>query len=288
MSLVINTNTDALTAYRNLSNTQNKLSDAVTQLSSGLRINKAADDAAGLAISQNLTSQVNGIGQAVRNAQDGINVVQTADGALSETQNILQRLNTLAVQSANATNDDNARADIQQEVNQDVTELNNIASGTKFNNIALLDGSFKSQTFQVGYQNDGTSKLNVTIDDMNATSLGLNSTGTGPDGKTSISGVDLTTQSGAQAAITTIATALQTVSTQRAKLGAIQNSLQHTINNLNVTQENLQASNSSIQDTDMAATMTSYTQANILSQAGTSMLKQANSEPNAILSLLQG
>jgi len=274
MSLVINTNTDALTAYRNLSTTQNKLSNAVTQLSSGLRINKAADDAAGLAISQNLTSQVNGIGQAVRNAQDGINVVQTADGALSETQNILQRLNTLAVQSANATNDQNARNDIQAEVTQDTTELDNIASGTKFNNVALLDGSF-SGTFQVGYQNDATSKLTVSIDNMDSNGLGL-------------SGMTLSSQSGAQSAIDTIASALQTVSTQRAKLGAIQNSLQHTINNLNVTQENLQASNSSIQDTDMAATMTSYTQANILSQAGTSMLKQANSEPNAILSLLQG
>ena len=275
MSLVINTNVDALTAYRNLSTTQNTLSNAVAQLSSGLRINKAADDAAGLAISQNLTAQVNGIGQAVRNAQDGINVVQTADGALTETQNILQRLNTLAVQSSNATYDSQSRSDIQDEVNQDLTELNNIASGTKFNNVALLDGSFSGQTFQVGYQNNATSQLTVSISGMDSASIG-------------VSAIDLSTQSGAQSAIDTISTALNTVSTQRAQLGAVQNSLQHTINNLNVTQENLQASNSSIMDTDMASTMTQYTQANILSQAGTAMLKQANSEPNAILSLLQG
>jgi flagellin len=278
MSLRINTNIDALTAYRNLSSTQNSQSTSIERLSSGLRINKAADDAAGLAISQGLTAQINGIGQAVRNAQDGINVVQTADGALTETHSILQRMRTLAVQAANDTNDTNSRGDIQKEVTALSSELDRIADKTTFNNIKLLDGSFSGKKIQVGY----ASGDNISVDiNSGTTGTGFSSSGLG------LSGVSLSSQSGADAAIGTIDTAIQNVSTARANLGALQNRFQHTINNLNVTQQNLQASNSAIQDTDMAQEMSNFTRTQILSQAGTSMLKQANQSTQGVLSLLQ-
>jgi flagellin len=282
MSLRINTNIDALTAYRNLQTTQTSMSTSIERLSSGLRINKAADDAAGLAISQGLTAQINGIGQATRNAQDGINVVQTADGALNETQSILQRMRTLAVQSANDSNDDNSRGDIQKEVTALQSELDRIATKTTFNNINLLDGSFSGKQFQIGYAANDTIQVDISSASgsgaagFKAADLGVGSTQ-----------IDLSTQSGAEASISALDTAIQTVSTARAGLGALQNRFQHTINNLSVTQENLQASNSSILDTDMASEMSNYTRTQILQQAGTSMLKQANSAAQGVLSLLQ-
>lgn len=279
MSVRINTNIDALTAYRNLTTTQASMSQSVERLSSGLRINKAADDAAGLAISQGLTSQINGLGQAQRNAQDGINVVQTADGALNETQAILQRMRTLAVQASNDSNDTNSRTDIQTEVTQLNSELDRISSTTSFNGVNLLDGTAGTagtMQFQVGAKGGGANEIavNLTSAKSDSTTLGVN-------------GVALGTQAGAQSAIATIDTAIQTVSTARATLGAYQNRFQHTINNLAVTQQNLQASNSAIQDTDMAAEMSNYTRTQILSQAGTSMLKQANQAAQSVLSLLQ-
>lgn len=273
MSLRINTNIDALTAYRNLNNTQSSQSTSIERLSSGLRINKAADDAAGLAISQGLTSQINGIGQAMRNAQDGINMVQTADGALTETQSILQRMRTLAVQSANDSNDSAARTDIQTEVNALNKELSRIADKTTFNNVNLLDGSKGTLTFHVGYASNDTITANFG-GNFEAGSLGTTA-------------VDVTTQTGAETAIDTIDAAIQSVSTARANFGALQNRLQHTINNLSVTQTNLQSSNSAITDTDMAAEMSNYTRTQILSSAGTSMLKQANSAAQNVLQLLQ-
>jgi flagellin len=279
MSLRINTNVDALTAYRNLNNTQNSMSTSIERLSSGLRINKAADDAAGLAISQGLTAQINGISQAQRNAQDGINVVQTADGALTETHSILQRMRTLAVQAANDSNDTDSRADIQKEVDALSDELDRIADKTTFNNVNLLDGSFSGKQFHVGYASGDT--IEVGISSTSADGSSFDSDGLG------LSGVSLTSQSGAEAAIDTIDTAIQSVSTARADLGALQNRFQHTINNLAVTQQNLQASNSAIQDTDMAQEMSNYTRTQILSQAGTSMLKQANQAAQSVLSLLQ-
>lgn len=272
MSLRINTNIDALTAYRNLSNTQSSQSTSIERLSSGLRINKAADDAAGLAISQGLVSQINGIGQAVRNAQDGINVVQTADGALTETHSILQRMRTLAVQSANDSNDSTSRADVQKEVTALNAELDRIAGKTTFNNVALLDGTFTAKQFHVGYAADDNIAVSITNND--STTLG-------------VSAVDLSSQTGAEAAITSIDDAIKTVSTTRADLGAVQNRFQHTINNLSVTQQNLQASNSAIQDTDMASEMSNYTRTQILQNAGTSMLKQANQSAQGVLQLLQ-
>ena len=278
MSLRINTNIDALTAYRNLNTTQSSMSTSIERLSSGLRINKAADDAAGLAISQGLTAQINGIGQAMRNAQDGINVVQTADGALTETHSILQRMRTLAVQSANDSNDTNSRADIQKEVTALSSELDRIAGKTTFNNVNLLDGTFSGKKIQVGY----ASGDNISVDiNSGTTGTGFSASGLG------LSAVSLTSQSGADAAIGTLDTAIQKVSTARADLGALQNRFQHTINNLAVTQQNLQASNSAIQDTDMASEMSNYTRTQILSQAGTSMLKQANQAAQSVLSLLQ-
>jgi flagellin len=286
MSLRINTNIDALTAYRNLTNTQNSMSTSVERLSSGLRINKAADDAAGLAISQGLTAQINGIGQAVRNAQDGINVVQTADGALTEVHSILQRVRTLAVQAANDSNSSEARGNILTEVKQLGTELDRIGNTTKFNGRTLLDGATSNDLkFQVG--SDGGSDNQIEVDlSKNGTILGS----TAVDSTLISSVTSLTSASSADnwnGVLDGLTTKINDVSTVRANLGAIQNRLQHTINNLSVTQENLQASNSSIVDTDMAQEMSNYTRTQILSQAGTSMLKQANSAAQSVLSLLQ-
>ncbi|WGL51901.1 flagellin [Nocardioides sp. BP30] len=280
MSLRINTNVDALTAYRNLSSTQNSMSSSIERLSSGLRINKAADDAAGLAISQGLTAQINGIGQAVRNAQDGINVVQTADGALTEVQSILQRARTLVVQGANDSNDSVAKAAITTELKQLSSELDRISNTTEFNGKKLLDGNADLH-FQVGANSESANAGNQ-IEVSISTKLG----GTdllGSAGSLTSSAASKTWSD----ALDDLDTALQSVSTLRANLGALQNRFQHTINNLSVTQTNLQASNSSIQDTDMAAEMSNYTRTQILSQAGTSMLKQANSAAQSVLSLLQ-
>lgn len=286
MSLRINTNIDALTAYRNLSSTQSSMATSVERLSSGLRINKAADDAAGLAISQGLTAQIKGTGQAIRNAQDGINVVQTADGALTEVQSILQRVRTLVVQGANDSNDSKARTNISTEITQLSSELDRISTTTEFNGTKLLDGS-ASLTFQIGArsaeatssQGGGTGNA-ITIDiDDDISGETLLGSASALDGDSVSS--DWT------ASLDDLDEALQDVSSLRADLGAYQNRLQHTINNLSVTQTNLQSSNSSIVDTDMAAEMSNYTRTQILSQAGTSMLRQANASSQGVLSLLQ-
>jgi flagellin len=388
MSLRINTNVDALTAYNNLNKTQQSQSTSNERLSSGLRINKAADDAAGLAISQGLTKQINGLGQAIRNAQDGINMVQTADGALTETHSILQRMNTLAVQAANASNDDASRSDIQKEVGALNKELDRIASSTSFNGVNLLDGSFTNKKFQVGGTSGAADQISVDITSgggagakaswangaasvttanslqfsygstsvtVDATAQGvgysiadgetdankiakalnhdagfansfsasvdssgglvvtakaydgsdadqklgitnLGGTKTDTVGSTSTGGfsstnlgtntVDLTGAATSVTALDTIKDAIQNVSNARANLGALQNRFQHTINNLTVTQQNLQASNSSIQDTDMASEMSNFTRTQVLQNAGISMLAQANQSSQGILKLL--
>jgi len=407
MGLRINTNTDALDAYRNLSMTQSKLSDSLSKLSSGYRINKAADDAAGLSISEGLQRQIGGLTQAVNNAQDGINVVQTADGALTEVDSILQRMNDLAVQAANTgSQDTTARQAAQTELDQLNTDLDNIGNQTQFGNSKLLDGTFglsaglatgtevnlsssgltNADTFSItlnstnadGTQHAGTA-VAVTLTnagsgatfansatgatalqtalqkDIDATALkdkvkatvAVASDGNGLEisftrasvagsqdtmkvvaggsyagfdatGKTAAvngvgtgvfqigaeagqvqqvnigaisakglatDGIDLVNN--ASGAITTIEDAITHVSTLRSQLGAYQNGFQHTINNLNVTVENLQSANSSIQDTDMASEMVSFTQQQVLQQAGVSMLAQANSESQSVLKLLQ-
>jgi flagellin len=270
MGLRINQNIAATNAYRNLSVSDGQMSKSLEKLSSGFRINRAADDAAGLAISEGLRSQIGGLKVAVRNAQDGVNVVQTADGALTESSAILQRMRDLAVQAANdgsqSTESKGAADDEFQEL---AKELDDIANKTKFNGTALLDGSFTAKNFQVGA--DASDQLAVTINDMTSTGL-------------SVDTQDLTT--GATAAVTAVDAAIKLVSTERGTLGATQNRLEHKINNLNVTVENLSASESQIRDTDMAQEMTKFTRAQILQQAGTSMLAQANSSQQSVLKLL--
>lgn len=271
MGLRINNNIAAFNAYRNLSVTDGQMSKSLEKLSSGFRINRAADDAAGLAISEGLRAQIGGLKVAVRNAQDGISVVQTAEGALTETHSILQRMRDLAVQASNdGAQSSNSKSAANAEFQQLATELDDIASKTTFNGTVLLDGSY-SGTFQVGAKETETLSVSVTT--------AMSSSGL------SVSGLDLT--SGAAAAITAVDGAINTVSDTRASLGASQNRLEHKINNLNVTVENLTASESRIRDTDMAQEMVSFTRSQILSQAGTAMLAQANQAPQSVLKLLQ-
>jgi len=397
MGLRINTNSDALDAYRNLSMTQSKLSDSLQKLSSGYRINKAADDAAGLSISQGLQAQIGGLSQAVKNAQDGINVVQTADGALTEVDSILQRMNVLAVQANNTgSQDSGAVAAAQAEFDQLAGEIDNISSTTKFGQSNLLDGTFgansaaesfsisggsvaastgsfklagtfngtalaatavnvadgtysTASSFQSALQNGidttlggagiaaGSVTASVTDQGNGVWKVTLSSSAVGSgntfatsastgltDGNSNTVKFDGTSaaqgaagasfQIGADAGdtqavniskadsttlgvaagtdvsksttITAVQTAIKSVSTLRSKLGAYQNGFQHTINNLNVTVENLQSSNSAIQDTDMASEMVNFTKAQVLQQAGVSMLAQANSASQAVLKLL--
>lgn len=377
MSLRINQNIDAVNSYRNLSVTQGQMSKSLEKLSSGFRINRAADDAAGLAISEGLRSQIGGLKVAVRNTQDGVSVVQTAEGALTETHSILQRMRDLAVQSANDSNDQSSRDAINSEAGQLKSELDRIADKTTFNNVKLLDGTFTGKDFQVGYAasdtitvgivsqgaqgvkaayangaasttaatatlevggvsvttgtltassdaNNIASQLNgdaafsavftarvgstggleiqandasLTDTLITVTGAGLagaktdtaNATGSGGFSSASlgVAGVNLSSKAGANTAIANLDTAIKAVSTSRAGLGALQNRFEHTINNLNVTAENLSASESRIRDTDMAQEMMSFTRAQILSQAGTAMLAQANQAPQGVLSLLR-
>jgi len=271
VGLRINNNIAAFNSYRNLSITDGQMSKSLEKLSSGFRINRAADDAAGLAISEGLRAQIGGLKVAVRNAQDGISVVQTAEGALTETHSILQRMRDLAVQASNDGAQSSAsKGAADAEFKELVKELDDIAGKTTFNGTNLLDGSY-SGTFQVGAQAGET--LSVAVSTA-MTSAGL-----------SLSSLSLSTA--ASAAITAVDAAISTVSTVRAGLGASQNRLEHKINNLNVAVENLTASESRIRDTDMAQEMVSFTRSQILSQAGTAMLAQANQSPQSVLRLLQ-
>jgi len=369
MGLSINQNIAAVNSYRNLSNTQNDLSKSLEKLSSGFRINRAADDAAGLAISEGLRSQVGGLKVAARNAQDGISVVQTAEGALTEVHSILQRLRDLAVQAANDSNNTAARANIATEATSLVEELGRIAQSTNFNGTKLLNGA-GTLSFQVGADGDANSRISVDlssanvanvatalefgitkmqswinddpfeavpgnivvdgagidaavtvavedgdtladvvgklnansdfaaaftasavdgklqIDAKNGSDAEINVTGAG-DGAASETVASFAGHANAQAAIRLIDTQISTVSTARANLGAMQNRFEHTIKNINVAVENLSASESRIRDTDMAQEMVAFTRAQILSQAGTAMLAQANQIPQSVLSLLR-
>jgi flagellin len=274
MSLRINTNVGALNAYGNLSANQASLQDAFEKLSSGLRINKAADDAAGLSISQGLTSQINGLTQAVRNAQDGTNVAQIADGALNTVQQILQRQRDLAVQAANGGSQDAAaQSAAQSEIANLNTQLDNISKTTAFGGTKLLDGTYAG-VFQVGANNSANEQLTLSLTSADSTTLGVNA-------------VDVSTTAGAQSAITTIDAAIASVSASRSQIGATQNQLGYTINNLQTTIQNVTASRSNITDADLATEVTAMSQAQILTSAATSVLAQANSAPQAILKLLQ-
>ncbi|MCZ2830293.1 flagellin [Modestobacter sp. VKM Ac-2986] len=274
MGLSVNTNVAAMNAYRNLSVTDGQMSKSLEKLSSGFRINRAADDAAGLAISEGLRSQIGGLKVASRNAQDGISVVQTAEGALTETHSILQRMRDLAVQASNdGSLSDTDKAKANEEFTALKSELDDIATKTTFNGTNLLNGTYTAKNFQVG-SNAGET-LSLSIGNMGASGLSVNASAIG-------------TAAGASAAITAVNTAIGTVSTERAKLGATQNRLEHKINNLNATVENLSASESRIRDTDMAQEMTNFSRTQILSQAGTAMLAQANQSTQGLLSLLRG
>jgi flagellin len=276
MGLRINQNIAAMNAYRNLSVTDGQMAKSLEKLSSGFRINRAADDAAGLSISEGLRSQVGGLKVAVRNAQDAISVVQTAEGALTEVHSILQRMRDLAVQAANGgAGSTDSRTAAQTEVNSLKSELDRISTTTKYGSSVLLNGAF-SGTFQVGANNTAAEQIAVTIGDVSTAGLSLGSS------------FSVSTVASAQAAIATIDAAITTVSTTRASLGAYQNRFEHTISNLSVAAENLSASESRIRDTDMAQEMVSFTRNQILTQAGTAMLAQANSAPQSVLQLLRG
>ena len=266
MSLRINTNVEAFNSHRNLENTSSRLAKSMEKLSSGFRINRAADDAAGLAISEKLRGQIGGLDQARRNVQDGISLVQTAEGSLTEVHSMLQRVRELAVQWANGTLATTDRNAIVSETRQLQSEIDRIGRTAQFNGIRLLDGSVTAITFQVG-ANDGET-ISVTTASL---------------GRAVPATLDITRTT----ALTDIDAAINAISDQRSSFGAVQNRLEHTYNNLSVYQENLSASESRIRDVDMAAEMVNFTKNNILQQAGTSMLAQAQQAPQAVLSLLR-
>ena len=271
MALRINTNVSALDTHRNLMTLDTEMSTSLQRLSSGLRINRASDDAAGLSIGMTLDTQVRGLGQALNNAQDGINLINTADGAMGEITDILQRMRELAVESANGTLTNSDRTATSQEYNSLMSEIDDISSYTTFNGYSLVSIA-QTFTFQVGANNGQTLAVSTTA----ITSGGLTLTGT-----------DTSTQTAAQNAITSLDTAIAAVDAARGQLGAASNRLTHTINNISVSQENLSAAESQIMDTDMAAEMTNLTREQILTQSATAMLSQANAAPQSILSLFR-
>jgi flagellin len=288
--MIINHNISALNAHRQMGVNTGNVQGSLEKLSSGLRINKAGDDAAGLAISEKMRGQIRGLEMASKNAQDGISLIQTAEGALNETHSILQRMRELTVQAANTgTQEKEDLGAIQSEIDALIEELGGvsgksqgISDRTQFNGKTLLDGTFKSGaselTFQIG-ANIGQ-QLSIHIEDMSASGLGV-------DGISVVSGSSALNASGYDALLSGIDTAINTVSTQRSQLGAVQNRLEHTINNLGASQENLTAAESRIRDVDMAKEMMEFTKNNILTQAAQSMLAQANQQPQGVLQLLR-
>lgn len=303
--MVIQHNIAAINSYRNLGINQSGLNKNLEKLSSGYRINRAGDDAAGLAISESMRSQINGLNQAAKNAQDAVGLIQTVEGALTETHSMLQRLTTLASQSANGTYNTVARANLQLEVDQLLKEIDRIANYTDFNGIKPIAGSNTTganMTFQIGPSKNET--ISVIKYSMTSTALGLNTGGYSKADQTAdkIKGnsskytltasataadkINIGTQTGGNLAINRINDAINLVSQYRAGLGAAQNRLEHTINNLKVTSENITAAESRIRDTDMADEITAFTKNNILLQASQSMLAQSNSVPQSILSLI--
>jgi flagellin len=277
MGMQVNTNISALNSYRNLTNTQNDLAKSLEKLSSGLRINHAADDAAGLAISQGLQSQVSGLTVASRNAQDGISVIQTAEGSLSEVQTILQRVRDLAVQAGNDSNNATSRAAIGTEVTALGAELTRISGNANFNGTKLLDGSSATMTFQIGAGGTATDQITVNNTDISAIASAV----------TTLAGTGFSSAANAATSITALDGNIDSISTARADLGAQQNRFESVIRNLSVTTENLTAAKSRITDTDMASEMVKFTRSNILSQAGTAMLAQANQANQGVLTLLR-
>ncbi len=268
--MVVQHNLTAMNSNRQLGITTSAQAKSAEKLSSGYRINRAGDDAAGLSISEKMRSQIRGLNKASDNAADGISLIQTAEGALNETHSILQRMNELATQAANDTNTSIDRKAIKAEIDQLTEEINRIQSTTQFNTMNLLDGSF-SGTLQIGALEGHT--MSVSIGQMSASAIG-------------VSGLSVSSNATAGAAMTAIQSAIEKVSDQRSKLGAIQNRLEHTIANLDTTSENTSAAESRIRDVDMADEMVNYSKNNILAQAGQSMLAQANQSTQGVLSIL--
>ncbi len=341
----INHNVPALNTYRHLNKANSFQQGSMQKLSSGLRINNAADDAAGLAISEKMRAQVRGLDQAAANAQDGISLIQTAEGALQETQDILQRMRELAVQSSNDTNTEEDRAEIQKEINQLTEEVERISNDSEFNTQKLLDGSYNDKVFHIGANTN--QNVSVSIRAMGVEALGVGAeytvettvdgdgnvtdssltfvdaegndvtatwteatedgvavsgyyTGTGEDAELvlesqealadaaeGVLALDVSSQATANAAIKTFDDAINTVSSERSRLGAIQNRLEHTINNLSTSSENLTSAESRIRDVDMAAEIMELTKNSILAQASQAMLAQANQLPQGVLQLLR-
>ena len=274
--MVVQHNLSAMNTNRQMGTVSSALQKSTEKLSSGYKINRAGDDAAGLSISEKMRSQIRGLNKAASNAQDGISLVQVAEGALNETHSILQRMNELATQAANDTNTSVDREAIQQEMNQLTSEIDRIQSTTQFNSMNLLDGTFSSKQLKLQVGALKGQSIGVSIAKMSASKLQLTT-----------ANMKVSSFSAAGTAMKTIQDAIKTVSETRSKLGAIQNRLEHTINNLNTTSENTQAAESRIRDTDMAEEMVSYSKNNILMQAGQSMLAQANQQNQGVLSLLQ-
>lgn len=270
--MVVQHNLTAMNANRQLGITTGAQAKSSEKLSSGYKVNRAADDAAGLTISEKMRSQVRGLNKASDNAQDGISLIQTAEGALNEVHSILQRMNELATQAANDTNTTADRGAIQSEVDQLTSEIDRIQSTTQFNTMNLLDGNYKTKNLQVGSLCG--QKITISIDDMSSSALSIKSLNVGTFTK-------------AGSAMSAIQGALSKVSEQRSTLGALQNRLEHTISNLDTAAENTQSAESRIRDTDMADEMVEYSKNNILAQAGQSMLAQANQSTQGVLSLLQ-
>ena len=272
--MVVQHNLTAMNANRQLGITTGQQAKSSEKLSSGYKINRAADDAAGLTISEKMRSQIRGLNKASDNAQDGISLIQTAEGALNEAHSILQRMNELATQAANDTNTSSDRTAIQKEINALTSELNRIASTTQFNTQNLLDGKFSGKKLQVGALRNQMISIKITT--MNAKGIGITA-GTNV----------VTTFTKAGSAMTVFQHAISKVSTMRSELGALQNRLEHTVANLDNVAENTQTAESRIRDTDMAEEMVEYSKNNILAQAGQSMLAQANQSTQGVLSLLQ-
>ncbi|MEK3798569.1 flagellin Hag [Peribacillus sp. FSL H8-0477] len=299
--MIINHNIAALNTHRQLGSATNAQSKSMEKLASGMKINKAGDDAAGLAISEKMRGQIRGLDQASRNAQDGISLIQTAEGALNETHDILQRMRELAVQSSNDSNTDTDRGELQKEVDELANEITRISNNTEFNTKKLLTGAANSAstvsgadslTFHIGANAD--QNINLNIEAMDAATLGVaasaagtNAAASGTDLAKTSGGIAINTKSDANTAITAINSAIETVSAQRSKLGAYQNRLEHTINNLGTSSENLTAAESRIRDVDMAKEMMEQTKNSILSQAAQAMLAQANQQPQGVLQLLR-
>ena len=295
--MIINHNMNAMNAHRQMGVNNTNNGKAIEKLSSGLRINRAGDDAAGLSISEKMRGQIRGLDQASRNSQDGISLIQTAEGATNETHNILQRMRELAVQSSNGTNITEDRDQIQKEFTQLTSEINRIASQTMFNKQNLLNAASNSVNFQVGANAGQT--ITVTLKDMSVNAIGIGATPAvsavmSTDGSAiktpavpATSGARVDTQTAASAAVTAIDTAIQNVSSFRADLGSVQNRLESAIRSTDNSSENLQAAESRIRDVDMAKEMMNFSKTNILSQAAQAMLSQANQQPQGVLQLLR-